>query len=223
MARDFTGTKRISNTGGSGFGINGHPYTMFARGRRASTTTEGYSLAWCPTAGGIISGDSIAIGYKGDSGVLMRQRFVNGSGGGEYQGSVVYSANTWYAVTGVGSGTTSHDGWGDQTKASSATSLAWLAHPPDSMSIGCFSVASGGALSFSAYLEGMACSAAIWATALTDDEIKCLAKGFSPRRVRPQSLRFYAPLVRNVQDVIGAIALTDNGSVAYDHPRAYGF
>jgi len=64
---------------------------------------------------------------------------------------------------------------------------------------------------------------AVWDAVLTDDEIYGIHKGISPRRVRPQSLVFYAPLVRNVQDISrNGITLTDTGTTSSDHPRAYG-
>lgn len=62
--------------------------------------------------------------------------------------------------------------------------------------------------------------AAIWSAALTADEISSLAKGFSPRLIRPQSLVFYAPLVRSVTDIRGGVALTDTvpTTAASTHP-----
>jgi len=56
---------------------------------------------------------------------------------------------------------------------------------------------------------------------LTGSEIASLAKGISPRRIRPGSLRFYAPLVREAIDIVGGVALTVNGAVAADHPRIF--
>lgn len=64
--------------------------------------------------------------------------------------------------------------------------------------------------------------AAIWNVVLTDAEIASLDKGFKPYRVRPQSLVFYAPLVRVVQDVRNGITLTPtNSPTVADHPRVY--
>lgn len=64
--------------------------------------------------------------------------------------------------------------------------------------------------------------AAIWSVVLTDAEIASLAKGFSPRRIRPQSLVFYAPLLRNLQDLRGGLALTNNNTATIaNHPRVY--
>lgn len=64
---------------------------------------------------------------------------------------------------------------------------------------------------------------AVWSAPLTADEAVSYAKGFKPSRIRPQSLVFYAPLVRAVQDVRKGITLTPvNSPTVADHPRRYG-
>jgi hypothetical protein len=41
-------------------------------------------------------------------------------------------------------------------------------------------------------------------------------------KVRPQSLVFYAPLVRNLQDVRGGLTITNNNTAAVaNHTRVY--
>ena len=62
----------------------------------------------------------------------------------------------------------------------------------------------------------------IWNAALTADEVASLAKGMSCDKVRPQSLVFYAPLVRNLIDQKGGLAITNNnGATVANHPRVY--
>jgi hypothetical protein len=64
--------------------------------------------------------------------------------------------------------------------------------------------------------------AAIWTAALTATEILSLNAGASPALVRPQSLVFYAPLIRDLQDVRGGLAITNNnGATVVDHPRVF--
>lgn len=49
-----------------------------------------------------------------------------------------------------------------------------------------------------------------------------LAAGAPPCSVRPELLEAYIPFVRDLNDVVGALALTDNnGSTTADHPRTY--
>lgn len=71
-------------------------------------------------------------------------------------------------------------------------------------------------------LNGLGAEVAIWSAALTADEITSLSKGFKPSRIRPQSLVFYAPLIRNLQDIKAGLALTNNNSATVAaHPRVY--
>lgn len=70
------------------------------------------------------------------------------------------------------------------------------------------------------FFAGDCAEAALWTVALTADDVAALAKGISPLLVRPQSLRFYAPLIRETLDLKG-VAITSSGSTGTDHPRVY--
>lgn len=61
----------------------------------------------------------------------------------------------------------------------------------------------------------------VWNVTLTDDEITILSLGYSPLFVRPESLVFYLPLIRdNDNDLIGGLHLTAGGSPTISaHPR----
>jgi hypothetical protein len=70
------------------------------------------------------------------------------------------------------------------------------------------------------YLNGQVSEVGIWKAGLTDAEITALARGFTADQIRPQSLSFYAPLVRNFQDVRGGLVITNNnGATVATHPR----
>ena len=71
--------------------------------------------------------------------------------------------------------------------------------------------------------NGRLASWALWKEQLNAAEIIALSKGFSPRRIRPQSLVAFLPLVRNVFDFKGA-TLTSGAlpSTAMPHHRQYG-
>ncbi len=72
------------------------------------------------------------------------------------------------------------------------------------------------------YMNGLLAEVGIWNVALTAEEIASLAKGMTCDKVRPQSLVFYAPLVRNLQDVKGGLTITNNNTATVaDHPRVY--
>lgn len=62
----------------------------------------------------------------------------------------------------------------------------------------------------------------IWDVALTSAEIKSLSLGFKPTQIRPNSLVFYAPLVREVDDYVGGVALTENAITVTPHYRRIG-
>lgn len=72
------------------------------------------------------------------------------------------------------------------------------------------------------FMAGLIAEAAIWAAALSDDEIASLATGIRPSLIRPQSLVFYAPLVREVIDHRDGISLSVSGAVVADHTRRIG-
>ena len=70
--------------------------------------------------------------------------------------------------------------------------------------------------------DGRFAEVGIWSAALNADEVASLAGGFTCDKVRPQSLVFYAPLIRDLTDIRGALALTNNNSATVtDHPRVY--
>ena len=72
------------------------------------------------------------------------------------------------------------------------------------------------------FMAGDVAEVAIWTAQLTTDEMESLNKGFKPTRVRPQSLVFYAPLIRDANDIRNANTLNNNNSVtASNHPRVY--
>ena len=72
------------------------------------------------------------------------------------------------------------------------------------------------------YFSGRIAEAGIWTAALTASDILSLSQGASPALVRPDNLAFYAPLIRDLQDLRGGLAITNNnGATVVDHPRIY--
>ena len=70
--------------------------------------------------------------------------------------------------------------------------------------------------------DGKIAEVGIWNAALTAAEIASLAKGMTCDKVRPQSLIFYAPLVRDLIDQKGGLTITNNnGATVANHPRVY--
>jgi hypothetical protein len=63
-----------------------------------------------------------------------------------------------------------------------------------------------------------------WGAQLSSDEIAALAKGFSPKLIRPSALGAYMPLVRDAHEVRAGLAIPTLGLVgaAADHGRSLG-
>jgi hypothetical protein len=72
------------------------------------------------------------------------------------------------------------------------------------------------------YADADIAEVGIWNVALTAAEIASLAKGMTCDKVRPQSLVFYAPLVRDLIDAKGGLTITNNNTATVaNHPRVY--
>jgi hypothetical protein len=75
---------------------------------------------------------------------------------------------------------------------------------------------------FGGFTNGLIAEVGIWDVALTPEEIASLAKGMTCDKVRPQSLVFYAPLVRDLVDAKGGLTITNNNTATVaNHPRVY--
>jgi len=72
------------------------------------------------------------------------------------------------------------------------------------------------------FFNGKLAEVGIWNAALTAAEVAALAKGMTCDKVRPQSLVFYAPLVRDLIDQKGGLTITNNnGATVAAHTRVY--
>lgn len=86
----------------------------------------------------------------------------------------------------------------------------------------------------SRYFSGRIAEVAFWKTSLTDEDALQLATGVSALKVRPQSLVFYAPIIRDLIIPFNERARFVGGAIDYDqlsstaatvindHPRRYG-
>ena len=61
----------------------------------------------------------------------------------------------------------------------------------------------------------------MWQSTLTAEEIASLSKGMTCDKVRPQSLVYYTPLIRDIQDLARGMSLTDTSTTVAAHPRIY--
>ena len=212
MAYEFNGTTQYLSV--SSAPITALPFTMAAWFNSDSITTtqvilsldnganafRGYRLI----AFGTVAGDPL----RADTGGA----FPNVS----LDSSIGYTANTWNHAAGVftqPSVSVSLNGSVNST-TSNFTTFPTL----NRFNIG-IRLSSG---SPGVYLDGRTAEVGIWNAALTAAEIASLAKGMTCDKVRPQSLVFYAPLVRDLIDQKGGLTITNNNAATVaNHPRIY--
>ena len=69
-----------------------------------------------------------------------------------------------------------------------------------------------------AFSSGYLCRAAFWSVALSADEVNAIARGYSPLKIQPENLISYAPLVREVRNIVpDSLTLTEVGTVPDFH------
>jgi hypothetical protein len=127
-----------------------------------------------------------------------------------------YSANTWSHACGVVASLTSRTVY--LNGANSATTTGGQTpFTPTQITVGSRFLSSYGT-----FANALIAEVGIWNAALTADEIASLADGMTCDKVRPQSLVFYAPLIRDLQDVRGGLTITNNNTATVaNHPRVY--
>jgi hypothetical protein len=164
----------------------------------SNTNTNYFALI----AGGAVAGDPLRAS-------------VNQAGSAASAESTTgYSVNTWHHACGVFSSSTSRsvylDGGSSATNTDSKTPSS-----PSGLFIGAIASLNG------LNMSGSIAEVGFWNAALTTEEIASLSKGITCDKVRPQSLVFYAPLIRLVVDVRGGRSFIINGTTVSNHPRIY--
>ena len=128
------------------------------------------------------------------------------------------TANVWNHYAGVfASGASRTPYTNGVAGAENTTTVAAIT--PTFTNIGAFYAGTATAIQF---MDGRIAEVGIWNAALTAAEIASLAKGMTCDKVRPQSLVFYAPLVRDLIDQKGGLTITNNNAATVaNHPRIY--
>ena len=156
---------------------------------------------------GAVAGDPIRADTASDGGTIA----------GNAETSTGFSASTWQHAAGVWASTTSRtaylNGGGAVTNTNAVTPTY----------LGVTTIGARYATNvLGTFMNGRIAEVGIWSAALNADEILSLSKGVTCDKVRPQSLVFYAPLVRNLQDVRGGLTITNNNTATVAvHPRVY--
>jgi len=144
---------------------------------------------------------------------------VNGTGGFENATitSPAFAHNTWGHTAAVAASTTNRVSYYNGT----ASSIATTDITPNNLNRVNIGVNVANTV-LSGFSNGLIAEVGIWNAALTAAEIASLAKGMTCDKVRPQSLVFYAPLVRDLNDQKGGLTITNNnGATVANHPRVY--
>jgi len=213
MAYDFNGSNQWMTTASSP--VASLPITMACWFNSDSLATGQVLIHLVNTA---FNNHYFGIALRGD--VAGDPVQVGAFSGVSFQGANTttgYSANTWQHACGVILSATSRTVYLNGTN--SATSTGSVSLTPNQVRIGRFVNTSG---NDSFYLDGRLADVGIWSAELTTAEIGSLAKGVSCDQIRPQSLVFYAPLIRDIVDVRGGMTITNtNTATVSDHPRVY--
>jgi len=127
------------------------------------------------------------------------------------------SINTWSHAAGVFSTTSNRIAYLNGTAGTANTESR-----PNLANINSIGIGAVSRPTASEFLIGLSADVGIWNVALTAAEIASLAKGMACDKVRPQSLVFYAPLARDLIDVRGGRAITNNNTATVaNHTRIY--
>lgn len=214
MAYDFNGTNQYLATASAP--VTAPPLTM-ACWFNAENTTANHSLVYIGlststsrfflSAQGAVTNDPISFDVI--LGVGYSAQVASTTTG--------YNANTWNHACGVATSSILRTVY--LNGGSSGTNTVATTPPTaDRLTIGSrLNIGSPGI-----FLDGSVAEVGVWNAALTAAEIASLAQGMTCDKVRPQSLVFYAPLVRDLIDQKAARAIVNNnGATVATHPRVY--
>jgi hypothetical protein len=216
MAYNFNGTNQYLSTASAP--VTSWPLTMACWFNVTNATTQyvlmaigkqGNNERFILQAAGHLSGDPVATNYLDSTSTNYRADSTSG-----------FSANTWTHACGVHTSALSRTAYVNGGSGGSNTSTATLSNSGlNLIHIGAQLTSVDTALN---YTSGLIAEVGIWNAALTADEIASLADGFTCDKVRPTALVFYAPLIRNLQDVKGGLTITNNNTATVaNHPRVY--
>jgi hypothetical protein len=206
MAYDLSGTAQAFNTTSSPVSSEVLSLAVWVHPDRTTATEEVFNVSaasgrlFALQLGGATAGDPVRV-YKGNDPIYG------------IADTAAFGTSAFQHLCGVFTSTTSRRGYLDAVGVNNTQTV--------STGAGTYRIDLGSCRALS-HVDGRIAEAAIWNAALTDAEVTSLYKGFKPYRIRPQSLVFYAPMVRNVMDCKGGLSITTTGSPAVAaHPRVY--
>ena len=196
--------------------ITAAPYTISAWAYTTSSNTNQDVFVINRAGDG---NNSLGLTLKGGLPGTPLDFFSAGSGDAQHAYTTnAFTTNAWNHCCGVVASSTSRfsylNGYTANRGSSSASSTPQLL---DRVSIGLwFGNSAAG------FLIGGICECALWNVALNESEVVSLSKGISANKIRPQSLVFYFPGIREVIDLKDSSAITSVGTPGViAHPRIY--
>ncbi len=220
MAYDFNGTNQSLTC--SSAVVTEPPLTMACWFNADTDTAAGVlvSITNSGTAGGITR---FALLFRGDfAGDPVHAIASNtASTNGIASTTTGYTVGTWHHACGVFTSSSSRTAYidGGSSGTNTASIIPTLL---ERTNIGIQFLQSSGGTAGATRCNGRIAEVGIWNAALTAEEVASLAKGMTCDKVRPQSLVFYAPLIRELQDLRGGLAITNNNTATVAvHPRVY--
>jgi hypothetical protein len=191
--------------------VSGPPLTLACWFNASQTTTSDYLVSVSAAANnyfalaifGANAGDPVGAFDFGGGGTIFAYTTAG------------YTANTWNHAAGVWTGLNNRtayiNGGNSGTNLNSQAAITLTR-----------SQIGANAVVATNRMNGLIAEVGIWNAALTAAEIASLAKGMTCDKIRPQSLVFYAPLVRDLIDQKGGLTITNNnGATVANHPRVY--
>lgn len=196
-----------------------YPFTMLVRGYSTSNTATQVAMALMVSSGDAYNGSLLLMdgAFSGDPARFSKFGGVLANSAGSY------AINTWHALAGrAGSATALDVSLDGAQTAGASTSVSFKTLTE-------LQIGARASPSYSLGMAGACACAAVYDVLLDDDELVSWAKGFSPRRIRPQSLKYYAPLVRalnlpvwTASSTPPTLSVATGTAVPSAHPRTYG-
>jgi hypothetical protein len=213
MAYDFNGTNQYLSTVSAP--ASGTPMTLACWARRTGSIAFDYALMAVGEAAGTHR-NQVQLNQLTSYGVRLVH--IGSNGQAAQTSSAGTTLNTWHHAAGVFASNSSRTPYTDGVAGAETTTNIGTQNAANYVNVGTRTANNAQV----AYFLGDIAEVGIWNTALTAAEIASLAKGMTCDKVRPQSLVFYAPLVRDLQDVRGGLTITNNNTATVaNHPRVY--
>lgn len=209
MAYTFNGSSQYLLIGSAP--VTTTPLTMACWVRPANTTVGVYLSL------GVSAGTARYQLYQGQSSANnVAAGVVNTAGTSANANGSTVTANVWHHTAGVFTSATSRTIYKNGVSVGSNTTSITVA-TPNSLLVGARYASTLGT-----YFNGRIADVGLWNISLTASDLLALADGISCEHVRPENLVFYAPLDRNLLDVIGGTTITNGGSATVsDNNRIY--